>query len=118
MSGMDGNGCEALEVRQSAPKQLRTVLGLVAFLGLFVLAGVTGAVDTRLVLLGCAVFGALAILGFVLALRARGAPWELKLDAAGVTVRGHDRVRGAISRRCGCATCGRVGSSWAPASRS
>jgi hypothetical protein len=79
---------DALVVSQSPRRQLPTSGILAAFLCAYVLLGAFGVISPWLVWAGVAVFGVLLLLGLYGAVRARGASWELRLDADGVTVRG------------------------------
>jgi hypothetical protein len=80
---------DALLVSQSPKRQLPTVGVIAAILCAYVLLGAFGVISRWLMWAGGAVFGAVLLIGLYGALRGRGAPWELRLDPDGVTVRGH-----------------------------
>jgi len=69
-----------------------TLLFLGLIFGLYLVLGVAGVLATPIVILGVVVFGVVLIVGGVTALRARNSQWELRLDPAGLTVRGHRLV--------------------------
>ena len=83
---------DALVVSPSARGHILTAVPIALFLSLYVIGGMTGLLDGPLVLAGVVIFGAVLVVGIVGARRARGAPWELRLDASGITVRGHPPV--------------------------
>jgi len=92
VTALEEHEAAALEVRPSVRKQLRPLTILVAFFTCYVLGAVTGFIDAWLAVGGVALFGVPIAIGLAQAARARRAPWELRLDHMGVTVRGHDRV--------------------------
>lgn len=83
---------DALVVSPSARGHILTAVPIALFLSLYVIGGMTGLLDGPLVLAGVVIFGAVLVVGIVGARRARGAPWELRLDASAITVRGHPPV--------------------------
>src|SRR3954469_18177839 len=80
---------DALVVSQSSKRQLPMVGFIAAILCAYVLFGAFGVIPPWVMWLGVAVFGAVALIGLYGAVRALGRAWDLRLDRAGVTVRGH-----------------------------
>jgi hypothetical protein len=80
---------EALLISPSLRRQLPTLGAIAAIFCAYLLLGSLDVILPWIEWLGAAVFGLVLIIGFIVALRSRRAPWELRLDADGVTVRGH-----------------------------
>jgi hypothetical protein len=80
---------DALIVSQSPRRQLPTLAIIAAILCAYILLGVFGDGSGWLTWAGVAVFGAALLIGLYGLVKARHAPWELRLDREGVTVRGH-----------------------------
>lgn len=83
---------DALLVRPSARAQAPTLLGLGLAFVLYAVLGAIGALAAPIAVSGVLVFGGVVAVGGRQVVRARDAPWELRLDAAGVTVHGHRTV--------------------------
>ena len=79
---------DALRIRQSLRRQLPLLGALVAVVGAYLLLGATDAMSRWITWFGVAVFGSVVVVGLVGVLRGRRLPWELRLAADGVTVRG------------------------------
>jgi hypothetical protein len=79
---------DVLLISPSAGKQLPACGIVLAFLCGYVVLGSTGVVETWLMWPGIGVFGVALLLGVVGLLRARRAPWELRLGPDGVTLQG------------------------------
>ncbi len=83
---------DALFVRPSARSQLPTLLLLTLIFCLYPALAAVGVFGAPLMVFGMVVFGVILVIGGVAALRARHAEWDLRLDASGLTVRGHRPV--------------------------
>lgn len=81
---------DALLVSQSPRRQLPTLGIIAAFLCAYILLGAFGVIAGWLMWAGVAVFGAVLLIGLHGIVKARASSWDLRLDRAGVTVRGHE----------------------------
>ena len=79
---------DVLVIRQSPRRQLPAVAAIAAVLAGYVALGAADVLPRWIVLSGVVVFGVVLVVGLITLLRARRAPEELRLDAAGVTARG------------------------------
>jgi hypothetical protein len=77
---------DALVVRPSLLARLSTICMLLVIVGVYVLAGVFGVLQLPLVVFFGLVFGAPLAIALSTAARSRRTPWELRLDAAGLSV--------------------------------
>jgi hypothetical protein len=78
---------DALVLRQSLRRQLPTLAAITALLGGYLVLGASGVLSAWLTWPGVVVFAVVLAIGLVGSLRGRRGPGELRLDAAGVTVR-------------------------------
>ena len=78
---------DVLEVRQSLRRQLPTLAAVTALLGAYLALGASGVLSAWITWPVVAVFLLVLATGVGGSLRARRGPAELRLDAAGVTVR-------------------------------
>lgn len=83
---------DVLFVRPSTQHQRPSVAIIAGLFCLYLLLGATGVISPWLLLLGAVGFGGSLIVGIAVALRFRAMDWDLRLDRAGVTVRGYDVV--------------------------
>jgi hypothetical protein len=79
---------DVLLIRQSARRQLPSLLGIAVVLTIYVLLGVFGNLDRWLMWMGVIVFGSSLVAGLIGLVIAHRSSWELRLDPDGVTVAG------------------------------